>query len=86
MAWKINGVALLFLLLLLMGGDTAIAVSTHRKLIVDVGWEEVNKGAAAGRESSSSVSVSAAAAVGDVDINNHHTIPIGSWDSGQNGP
>lgn len=81
--WKFNGVTLLmFLLLLMMRGETAIAVSTHRKLVVDVQWE-VSKGAApAWRETSASASASA----GDVDINNHHSIPIGSWDSGQNGP
>lgn len=84
--WKFNGVTLLFLLLLMMRGETAIAVSTHRKLVVDVQWEVSKVAAPAWREISASASASASVSAGDVDINNHHTIPIGSWDSGQNGP
>ncbi|KAI3447545.1 hypothetical protein Pfo_004210, partial [Paulownia fortunei] len=87
-------VAVLFLLLLLMAGEIAVALSINRKLMVDMEWEErVDSAAqavrsdkkanqAAARESSGTAA--AASAAEEPEIKNHHTIPRESWDSGQN--
>lgn len=80
MAPIIKFAAFFFVLMLLSGEIRVSAVSTNRKLMVDVE-----------RESSATPPVEAAVAVAAVDgveVNNHHAIPRESWDNGggQTGP
>lgn len=70
MASKNNAVALLFLLLL-VSGNIYIGVAASSNRKLMV--EEVKK-------------TTDQIATDQVDINNHHSIPRGSWDNGQNGP
>ncbi|KAL2229378.1 UNVERIFIED_CONTAM: hypothetical protein Sindi_1917500 [Sesamum indicum] len=86
MAGKI--VVVLFLLLLLMGGEDGFALCISRKLMVDVGREErVDHMAAEAVPRELEVEQAAAtesSAAADPGVENHHSIPRESWDSGQN--